>query len=226
MSPSRPSLEPPLVDVRRGFDSFESDEVEVLDIFLGDAAIVSESRFANHLKRLGERPKLTIDRQFPGGGGEGRIHVTAASRGVRHEAFPVLRKLRTESNYASLAAVRNLLHKHSRNRDNKDAREIVGWLKELKVLIRKASHGEALIAFRVTDEGTAREYNTTGEVLNLVQNGSVFHNEPRPLRDLRALPEPLVDPVVDDGLRQVAELTLALASLVLRVASEPALRRR
>lgn len=227
MAQGRPHLtQAPVVDVRRAFEPLDADDLEVLDLFLVDAELVGQSRFARHLDHLGERPRLTIDRRYPMGGGKGRIRITSVSSGVRLEAFPTLRKLRTESNWTSLAAVRKLLHRRARRVGTIEAEQLVAWLAGLKVHIRQASQGPALVGFRVTDARSTREYETSGKVLSLVQNGSVFHNEKEPRRDLEALPGPLLDPVVDDALRQVAEITLALGHLVLQVVREPALRRR
>lgn len=216
----------PEVDLRRAFAPLDADDLEVLDAFLDDAEIVANSRFADHLDDLGVRPQMVVDRRFADGSGTGRLRVTSVSRAVRHEVFPTLRKLRTESNWASLAAVRNLLHRRARRMRTDEAMQVMRWLGGIQVRIRDARDGEALVRFKVEDTTGTRVYDRTGAVLSLAQNGSVFHNDRAKRRDLRALPGPLVDPAVDDGLRQIAEITIALARLAVGVMAEPALRRR
>jgi hypothetical protein len=216
----------PTVDIAHVFNGFESYDLELLDVFLADAEIVETSRFGAQLPNLGKRPALTIDRRWPGGGGEGRIHTTSVSAPVRREVFAALRKLRTESNWASIAAARNLLHHRLSGAESLQVSQLAAWLRDVKRWIRDANYGEPLVSFRVRDERGERSYDTTGKVLNLVQNGSEFHNERALRRDLKAFPELLVDPVVDDGLRQIAEVTIALASVARRVLAEPGLHLR
>lgn len=134
---------PPAIDVVRGCDSFDADDVEMLDVVLGDVEIVAASRFAAHLPKLGVRPTMIIGRRYAGGGGEGRIRVTSVPATARREVFPALRKLRTESNWASAAAARNLLHGHVRKDDGPKTAQLVEWLKDVKRGIRQANHGEA-----------------------------------------------------------------------------------
>lgn len=217
-------LPPPPVQAHLAFEPFDSDGLELLHVFLHDARTVSESSFATHLPQLGERPQVFVDGRYLGGGGYGRIRTTSVSEAVRAEVFPTLRKLRTESNWASAAATRNLMHRQAAALRNDGAAALVPWLREVKRRIREANRQSALVAFRVSHkEDAMRTYETTGEVLDLVQNGRVFHNERDLRRDLEALPQPILDPVVDDGLRQIAEIALALAVLAHAIVAEPRL---
>jgi hypothetical protein len=79
----------------------------------------------------------------------------------------------------------------------------------------------------IRDEDGERSYATREQIFELAEYGQHFHQGDEVLRrDWKFLPEPLLEPSVDEALRVAAEAALALGPIVRAVLDELALRRR
>lgn len=198
-------------------------DIEELVWFHQDVESLRQSRFASRLEELGDSPTLRVLRRYPTGGGEGVIRVRASHPEVRGAVFAVLRKLRTDHEPASITRTAKILSRAAHRRATTESDTLTAELRTYKRRLRDADQSRAAVGFVVTDEEGRRPYETTGSIVDLVQNGRVFHSAREKRRDLDAIVPSLADPSVDRGLRFVAEIAFDLDDFVALVVAAPEL---
>jgi hypothetical protein len=209
------------------FAPFDSGDLELLASFVRGVDELHSSRFGRNLSGLGSPPVLSGVRRRLGGGGSGVIRVQHASTEARAAIFAVCRRLREEHEYASLHQACGRLRGSTKRKGTTAATELGYRIDGLRRRLRDAGSKPALVGAAVTDQAGKREYVTRKQVLELAEYGHHFHQDNADLRrDWLALPQPLLEPSVDEALRVAAEAALALYPLAAAVLEEPALRRR
>lgn len=219
-------LDPP-DDLSEVFDCFDSAQLERLAAFAENVEELQAMSFARNLDKLGGRPKVTALRRRPGGGGFGLLNVRSASHEARASVFAVIRRLRSEHEFGSLAQACGVLRGAARRRGSDDATWLSWRIDALRKRLRDAEHREAVVGATVTDADGSRSYLSREQVTELVEYGQHFHQGDDTLRrDWRSLPTALMEPSIDDALRVTAEGALALYPLATAVLDDPALLRR
>lgn len=209
------------------FAPFNSADLELLAAFAANLEEPQQSRFGQRLDKLGDRPQITELVRFPGGGGKGKVRVRHAPHEMRAAIFAVARRLRLEHEYGSLHQACSVLKGSAKRSGTPAGAELAARIEAARRRIRVTGKEKASVGAVIRDEDGERSYATREQIFELAEYGQHFHQNNEVLRrDWKSLPEPLLEPSVDEALRVAAEAALALGPIVKAVLDEPALRRR